>query len=106
MITEYEAIFIFNTQEDLYNSSKEKIKALFTENEVKTLKETDMGVKRLGYAVKKKLDGHYFLFNIKVEGSKIKNLSKEINLIEIILKHMFVKIEFKKPHKYKKVIPA
>ena len=95
MITNYEAMFIFSAQDQIHSTSLEKVRALFKEKGLEIISETDMGIKILGYEIKKNEKGHYHLFNLKFEGTKLKEVNNELKLYEDLLKYMFVKLEKK-----------
>ncbi len=97
----YEAVFIYNKDKNIFKSSLEKTKSIFSEHDVSITGEEDMGLKKLAYEIKKNKEGHYYLFHLKITGSIISAIEKDIHLDEAILKHLFVKIDFKKPRKFK-----
>ena len=101
MKKKYEVIFIYNKKQNIFESSLEKTKSIFSDHRVDITSEEDMGIKKLAYEIKKNKEGHYYLFHLKVAGSKIATIEKDIYLDEAILKHLFVKIDHKKPRKFK-----
>ena len=102
MINQYEVMFLFTTNEAIFQSSLETVKKIFTEQNVEIESENDMGVRELAYEVKKAKDAHYYLFHIKVESTSLKTLTKEIQLHEEIPRFLFVKKVFKKDRYAKK----
>lgn len=96
MIHEYEVAFVLDANEAMFKASLEKIKALFAEKGVEVLSETDGGVKKLAYEVKRHKDGRYYYFRMKVDGQSIKGLDSELRLYEDVLKYLFIKQVFKK----------
>jgi small subunit ribosomal protein S6 len=104
MIKDYEAIFIFNNQEAVYQSSLEKVKAIFDEAKVKVQSEEDMGVRDLAYLIGKADRGHYYLFNLKSEGPKLKGVEKELRLLSELIRYMIIRREVKFIHKKPKKV--
>ena len=101
MKKKYEAIFIYDQQDAVFKSSIEKTKAIFSGYGVDITSEEDMGKKKLAYEVKKKKEGHYYLYHIKVDGSKIAQIEKDLRLDEDILRHLFVRIDYLQPRRFK-----
>lgn len=101
MKKKYEAVFIYNTQKPVLEASLEKTKSIFSDHGVDITSEEDLGVKKLAYEIKKKVEGHYYLYHLKLDGTKLAAIEKDIYLDEEILRHLFVKIDYKKPRKFK-----
>lgn len=96
MITEYEVAFVLDANESVAKASLDKVRALFKEKGVEILSETDAGLKKLAYEVKRRNDGRYVFFRVKVEGTVVAPLSAELRLFEDVLKYLFIKQEYKK----------
>ena len=88
---EYEAIFVFRAEDELYKQGMELIKGEFDRVEAKITKEEDIGARDLAYAVKKETRGHYRLYKAEIDPYKIDEMSKAIKLMDPVLKHLFVK---------------
>ena len=100
---EYEAIFIYGTSNQAFETGLNATKNVFQENKAEILKEEDMGQKKLAYEIKKHKDGRYYLFRIKTKGEAINKMNKIIYRDEGILKHIFIKQEYTIPRKFKKL---
>lgn len=88
---EYEAIFVFRPEEELYKQGLELIKAEFNRVNAKIVKEEDIGARDLAYMVKKETRGHYHLFETEMDPLTINDFSKAVKLMDPVLKHLFVK---------------
>ena len=84
----YEIATIIDVNEQVINSTKEKIKEYVKSLGGTVLKEDETGVKNLPYEMKKKEKGFYYYINIEIDPSKIVELEKEFRLNESILKYM------------------
>jgi len=89
----YELTCIFRTDEDNFTKGKELVKAEFEKHSIKTLKETDMGVKELAYIIKKETKGHYCFYEFEAPSEKIDEMDKHFKLDTTFLKYLFVKKE-------------
>lgn len=101
MKKKYEAVFIYNEKKSIFKSSLEKTKSIFSEHGVDITGEEDLGIKKLAYEIRKKKEGRYYLYYLKLNGSQISAIEKDIYLNEDILRHLFVRIDYKKPRKFK-----
>ena len=52
-----------------------------------------MGVRTLAYIINKQEKGHYFYFEIKVDGADIKDMSRALELSSDVLKYLFINPE-------------
>ena len=75
------------------DASFAKIKKLIKEFSGKVESEDIMGEKKLAYKINKSEKGVYALYNIKLKGEAVKNISKEMNLYGEVWRYMFVRQE-------------
>lgn len=78
--------------EDDRNVSIDAVKALLEANG-KIVKEDVWGEKKLAYKINKSERGFYVLFELELNGLKIKEINSSINLDKNIWRYMFVKKE-------------
>ena len=97
----YEAVFVYDKQKAVFKSSIQKTRSIFSEHGVDIAKEEDLGVKKLAYEIKKKKEGHYYLYHVKFNGSKLPAIEKDIYLNEDILRHLFVRVHFRRSRRFK-----
>ncbi|BBM89516.1 hypothetical protein COTS27_01218 [Spirochaetota bacterium] len=93
MIRKYEILFLFSQREDIYKDSLKVTKNLFEEIGIKITKEEDMGTKELAYPVKKHTHGHYHVFYVTAESTRIRKLEHELALEEKILRYLVLGID-------------
>lgn len=91
----YELMLIINpsVSEEDRNTSLENLKSIFEKNEAKVEKEDLWGDKKLAYQINKLDRGFYALYDLELDGKKIKELSRLINLDKNIIRYMFSKKE-------------
>ena len=92
----YELMFIVNPSlsEEDRNASIDRLKGILEKNSAKIEKEDIIGEKKLAYKINKSTVGFYVLLDLELDGTKIKDISKEINLVsKNIWRYMFTKKE-------------
>ncbi len=89
----YEFTVIFKTTDDNVVKGKELIANGFKENDVKVVKEDDLGVKFLAYPIKKSDKGHYVYYELEADPAKIVRMEKSFILMAPVLKFLFVNKE-------------
>ena len=91
----YELMLIVNPSltEEERTTSMDELKALFTKNKVTIEKEDIWGDKKLSYQINKSDRGFYILFDLDLDGTLIKDISKGMNLNKSIWRYMFTKKE-------------
>lgn len=67
------------------------VKTILTEAGATISKEDVWGEKKLAYTINKSTKGYYVLYNIELDGTKIAEISKSINLNRSIWRYIFVK---------------
>ncbi len=92
-MTKYELVCLFKTKEDNYAKGLEAVKALLKDAGAEFLKEEDLGDRQVAYPIKKEDRAHYYLFVLKLDGSKLLSLDEQFKLREELLKYLFIKSE-------------
>lgn len=87
----YEAVFVFRSEDELYNSGRQLIKEEFEKSGVNVLKEEDMGNRDLAYPVQKESTGHYYFYQAEIEPEKVIDITTSIKLFNQVLKYLFVR---------------
>ena len=91
----YEATFIFQTNPDALESGKQAVSEILTKASIKTTSEDDIGERKLAYKINKQESGHYILYEIESEPSKIHEIIQASSLASEILKCFIVRKETK-----------
>ncbi len=93
-MNKFEAVFIFNP--DLANNILEKetsnIKTKLTNLSAKIINEEDWGLRDLSYSINKFNKAFYKFLQIEANGKIFRDLSKELNQSEKLMRHIFIKV--------------
>jgi len=90
----YEAVIILNpnlsTKVDEFKKNFEK---LLTDNSFKIVKTEDVGRRQLAYSIANHNKGHYLLFNLEGDPSKLLEIETKIKYNESIIRHLFLVVK-------------
>lgn len=88
----YELMIIVNPSisEDDRTASLESIKSLVEKSSGKIVKEELWWEKKMAYKINASDKWFYVLYNLEMDGTKLKDITKEINLNKNVWRHMFV----------------
>ncbi|MDC1183744.1 30S ribosomal protein S6 [Gammaproteobacteria bacterium] len=90
----YEAVIILNpnlsTKVDEFKKDFEK---LLTDNSFKIVKTEDVGRRQLAYSITNHNKGHYILFNLEGDPSKLLEIETKIKYNESIIRHLFLVVK-------------
>lgn len=87
----YEAVFIFKPEDELFKSGLEAIREELKKAEAVVSKEEDMGIRELAYPIKKETRGHYFCFYAQIKPENILGIEKMAKLEKNVMKYLFVR---------------
>ena len=93
----YETIFIVNPDlnEDDRKDLIEKVKAIIDSHQGETLKVDEWGIRKLAYEVKKMSKGHYVLLHYLGGSPVLKELERNLRLMDDVLKYQTVRLDAK-----------
>ena len=90
----YEAVIILNpnlsTKVDEFKKDFEK---LLSDNSFSIAKTEDVGRRQLAYSINNHNKGHYILFNLEGDPSKLIELETKIKYNESIIRHLFIVVK-------------
>ena len=90
----YEAVIILNpnlsTKVDEFKKDFEK---LLADNSFKIVKTEDVGRRQLAYSIANHNKGHYLLFNLEGDPSKLLEIETKIKYNESIIRHLFLVVK-------------
>ena len=90
----YEAVIILNPNlSSKVDEFKKDFDKLLTDNSFKTLKTEDVGRRQLAYSIANHNKGHYILFNLEGEPSKLLEIETKIKYNESIIRHLFLVVK-------------
>lgn len=92
-MNKYEFTVIFDADEEKTKLGLEFVNGRFEKNSVEVTKQEDLGVKTLGYQIKKQDKGHYVYFELNANPETINKMSHDFLLNGNVLKFLFVNPE-------------
>ena len=94
-MNKFEAVLIFNP-ELATNKLKLEIdnfKSILKSKSASIVNEEDWGLRDLSYSINKFKKAFYNFFQIEASGDLIKDLSKELNQSENLIRYLFIKVK-------------
>ena len=96
-IREYEVTFLINPNVDDQEVAQyvEKLSGVLTHGEGDAAKPVyhAWGKRQLAYEIKRNKDAHYLHFEANLDGTKIRDIERDLNYDENILRYLFVRSE-------------
>ena len=90
----YEAVIILNPNLSSKASDFEKdFEKLLKSNSFSIQKKEDVGRRQLAYSINNHNKGHYLLFNIEGDASKLIDIENKIKYNESIIRHLFISVK-------------
>ena len=93
-MNKFEVVLIFNPELSTNNLSSEieNFKDKLTSQSAKIINEENWGLRDLSYNINKFKKAFYNFFQIEASGKIIKDLNKELNQSENLLRYIFIKV--------------
>tara|TARA_B100000963_G_scaffold338014_1_gene334496 strand:- start:4 stop:330 length:327 start_codon:yes stop_codon:yes gene_type:complete len=93
-MNKFEVVLIFNPELSTSNltSEIENFKDKLTSQSAKIINEENWGLRDLSYNINKFKKAFYNFFQIEASGKIIKDLNKELNQSENLLRYIFIKV--------------
>ena len=93
-MNKYEAVIILNPNLSTKDHSLLKeFTSLLSGNSFNIIKTEDVGRRQLAYSINNHNKGHYLLFNIEGDPSKLIDIENKIKYNESIIRHLFVSVK-------------
>ena len=90
----YEAVIILNPNlSSKVDEFKKDFEKLLTDNSFKIVKTEDVGRRQLAYSIANHNKGHYILFNLEGDPSKLLEIETKIKYNESIIRHLFLVVK-------------
>ena len=93
-MNKFEVVLIFNPELSTSNlkSEIEKFKTKLTSQSANIINEENWGLRDLSYSINKCKKAFYNFLQIEASGKIIKDLNKELNQSENLLRYIFIKV--------------
>lgn len=94
-MNKYELMFIVKTtmENEAAVSLANSYKKVITDENGQVTNFKDMGQKKLAYAIKKQVNGFYYVINFNATSEAITELDRRLGLDENILRHMIIRLD-------------
>ena len=94
-MNKFEAVIILNPDLTTNTLKKEieNFKSKLESHSAKIINEEDWGLRDLSYSINKFKKAFYRFFQVETPGSIVKEISKELNQSENLIRYMFVKVK-------------
>ena len=93
-MNKYEAVIILNPNlSTKVDSFLKEFTSLLSGNSFNIIKTEDAGRRQLAYSINNHNKGHYLLFNIEGDPSKLIDIENKIKYNESIIRHLFVSVK-------------
>ena len=94
-MTKFEIVLIFNPELALskLDSELDNFKAKLTSQSANIINEENWGLRELSYSINKFKKAFYRFFQIETSGSIVKEINKELNQSENLIRYIFIKVK-------------
>ena len=93
-MNKYESVIILNPNlSSKADSFLKDFETLLSSNSFKILKTEDVGRRQLAYSINNHNKGHYLLFNLEGDPSKLIDIENKIKYNESIIRHLFISVK-------------
>ena len=94
-MNKFEAVLIFNPElaTNKLNDEISKFKSMLDTHNSKIINEEDWGLRDLSYNINKFKKAFYRFFQIETSGSIVKEINKELNQSENLMRYIFIKVK-------------
>ncbi len=94
-MNKFEAVLILNPDLSTNTIDGEiiKFKSNLEAHSAKIINEEDWGLRELSYSIKKFKKAFYRFFQIETSGSIVKEINKELNQSENLIRYIFIKVK-------------
>ena len=90
----YEAVLILNPNlSSKVNSFLKEFESILKKNSFSIKKTEDIGRRQLSYSINNHNKGHYVIFNIEGDASRLIDIENKIKFNELIIRHLFIAVK-------------
>ena len=94
-MTKFEVVLIFNPElaTSKLTSEIDSFKSKLTSQSAKIINQENWGLRDLSYSINKFKKAFYRFFQIETSGSIVKEINKELNQSENLMRYIFIKVK-------------
>ena len=90
----YEAVLILNPNlSSKVNSFLKEFDSILKKNSFSIKKTEDIGRRQLSYSINNHNKGHYLIFSIEGDASRLIDIENKIKFNELIIRHLFIAVK-------------
>ena len=91
----FEVVLIYNPEisSDAINSDINSFKSKINQSSGQIINEEDWGLRDLSYSINKFKKAFYKFFQVEISGNIIKDINKELNQSENLIRYLFIKVD-------------
>ncbi len=89
----YEAACVFRAEEDKFRPAQEEVLAVLKDLGAESLKENDMRVRTLAYKIQNEPQGHYVVFEFRMEPVSAHQIEDRVKYFNDLLRILVVRKE-------------
>ena len=92
MVRDYELMYIVrpDLDDDGVKAAMDSVQSIVENNGGEVVKTTPWGKRRLAYEIQKLRDGHYVLLEIRLDGTRVKEVERTLRIHDQVFRHMVV----------------
>ena len=94
-MNKFEVVLIYNPElnNSILKSEVEKFKSMLTSQSGLIINQENWGIRDLSYAIDKFKKAYYIFMQIEASGNIIKDLNKDLNQSENLVRYLFIKVD-------------
>ena len=94
-MNKFEVVTLYSPElsSSILNTETDKFKNIITKNNGKFVNEENWGLRDLSYSINKFKKAFYRFLQIEASGQIIKDINKELNQSENLLRYLFIKVK-------------
>ena len=94
-MNKFEVVLIFNPElsNNLLDSEIDNFKSMLVSQSASILNHENWGIRDLSYSINKFKKAYYIFMQIEASGGIIKDLNKELNQSENLIRYLFIKVD-------------
>ena len=95
MLRDYELMYIVrpDLDDDAVKTAMDSVQSIVEANGGEVVKTTPWGKRRLAYEIQKLRDGHYVLLEVRLDGTRVKEVERTLRIHDQVFRHMVVTLD-------------
>ena len=90
---EYEILFVTEINDSVHQKAKEHVKSILQNYHCEIFNESDYGIHKLSYPIRKVNEGKFYFYHFKCDGKSLQTIEKELRYELSILRFIIVRLD-------------